>query len=145
MHPKNSNPPPDFELTPELLNDFIEVQRQKTLNDAKEIQMKQRQLEINAKYAERNLDHQVYYLSHKPAENRKTLARLGWVVGLLLIVVMGFLTTWICLGKEQFAYKFLQGTGYIITTGLGYWLGSKNKPLKNDKSNNGVNDAEIVG
>ena len=40
--PKNSNPPPDFELTPELLKDFIEVQRQKTLNDAKEIQMKQR-------------------------------------------------------------------------------------------------------
>ena len=60
MHPKNSNLPPDFELTPELLKDFIEVQRQKTLNDAKEIQMKQRQLEINAKYAERNLDHQVY-------------------------------------------------------------------------------------
>jgi hypothetical protein len=145
MHPKTSSQIPEFDLTPELLKEFIEVQKQKTLNDAKEIQIKERQLEINAKYAERNLDHQVYYLSSRPAENRKTLAKAGWVVGLLLVVVMGFLTAWICLGKEQFAFKFLQGAGYIITTGLGYWLGSKNKTLKHDKPNSAINDAEVVG
>jgi len=145
MHPNTSAQTPDFDLTPELLREFIEVQKQKTVNDAKELQLKERQLELNAKYAERTLDHQVFYLSHKPAENRKTLAKIGWIVGLLLVVVMGFLTTWICLGKEQFAYKFLQGSGYIITTALGYWLGSKNKSIKNDKANNGINDAEVVG
>lgn len=89
------------------------------------------------------MDHQAMYMSKRPAENRKTLTRIGWVVGLLLIAVMGFLTTWIFLGKDQFAYKFLQGSGYIITTILGYWLGSKNK--KEDKGDSNVNDAEVVG
>ena len=142
MHPNNSAQKPN-DLTPEIIRDFIEVQKQKTINDAKEIHLREKELELSARQTEKMMDHQALYLSRKPTENRKTLTRLGWIVGLLLVAVMGFLTAWICLGKEQFAYKFLQGSGYIITTVLGYWLGSKNK--KEDKDDDNVKDAEVVG
>jgi hypothetical protein len=142
MNQNTSAQKPNIDLTPELLRDFIEIQKQKTVNDAKDLQLKEKQLELGARQAEKAMDHQALYLSNRPAENRKTLTRLGWIVGLLLITVMGFLTTWICLDKEQFAYKFLQGSGYIITTVLGYWLGNKNK--KEEKGNASINDAEVV-
>lgn len=142
MHPNTSAQKPNIDLTPEILKDFIEVQKQKTINDAKELHLREKELELSARQTEKAMDHQALYLSKRPAENRKTLTRIGWVVGLLLIAVMGFLTTWIFLGKEQFAYKFLQGSGYVITTILGYWLGSKNK--KDDKGNSDVNNAEVV-
>lgn len=144
MNQKTSASKSNFDLTPELLKDFIEVQKQKTLNDARELQLKEKELEFGAKHAEKALDHQALYLSKRPSEDRKTLTRLGWVTGLLLIAVMGFLTTWICLGKEQFAYKFLQGAGYIMTTALGYWLGNKNRSKKEDRENDTTNDAVIV-
>lgn len=145
MHPNTSAQTPNFDLTPEILKDFIEVQKQKSLNEAKELQFKEKQLELNAKHAQRVMDHQVFYLTNRPVETRKTLTRLAWIIGLLSIIVMGFLTTWICLDKEQFAYKFLQGAGYIITTGLGYWLGTKNKDAKGGKDDNDINNAEVVG
>lgn len=143
MHPNTSAQKPNIDLTPEILKDFIEVQKQKSINDAKELHLREKELELSARQTEKAMDHQAMYMSKRPAENRKTLTRIGWVVGLLLIAVMGFLTTWIFLGKEQFAYKFLQGSGYIITTILGYWLGSKNK--KEDKGDSNVNEAEVIG
>jgi hypothetical protein len=143
MHPNNSAQKPSIDFSPEILKDIIEVQKQKTINDAKELHLRERELELSARQTEKAMDHQAQYLSKRPAENRKTITRLGWVIGLLLVAVLGFLTTWICLGKEQFAYKFLQGSGYIITTVVGYWLGSKNK--KEDKEDQNVNDAEVVG
>jgi hypothetical protein len=143
MHPNNSAQKPNIDLTPEILKDFIEVQKQKTINDAKELHIREKELELSARQTEKAMDHQAMYLSNRPTENRKTLTRIGWVAGLLLVAVLGFLTTWICLGKEQFAYKFLQGSGYIITTVLGYWLGSKNK--KENKEDDNVNEAEVVG
>jgi hypothetical protein len=143
MHPNNSAQKPNFDLTPEILKDFIEVQKQKTINEAKELHIREKELELSARQTEKAMDHQAMYLSNRPTENRKTLTRIGWVVGLLLVAVLGFLTTWICLGKEQFAYKFLQGSGYIITTILGYWLGSKNK--NENKEDDNVNDTEVVG
>jgi hypothetical protein len=57
---------------------------------------------------------------------------------------MGFLTVWICLDKEEFAYKFLQGAGYVVTTILGYWLGSKNKNKKEGKDDDEINNAEVI-
>lgn len=143
MHPNNSAQKPNIDLTPEILKDFIEVQKQKTINEAKELHLREKDLELSARQTEKAMDHQAMFLSNRPAENRKTLTRIGWVAGLLLVTILGFLTTWICLGKEQFAYKFLQGSGYIITTIVGYWLGSKNK--KEDKEDTNVNDAEVVG
>ena len=143
MHPNNSAQKPNFDLTPEILKDFIKVQKQKTINDAKELHLREKEMELSARQTEKAMDHQALFLSKRPAENRKTLTRIGWVVGLLLVAVMSFLTTSICLGKEQFAYKYLQGTGYIITSILGYWLGSKNK--KENKEDDNVNDAEVVG
>lgn len=144
MNQKISAPNSNVDLSPELIKDIIEVQKQKTLNDAKELHLKEKELELGARHAEKAMDHQALYLSKRPEENRKTITRLGWVVGLLLIAVMGFLTVWICLGKEQFAYKFLQGAGYVVTTGLGYWLGSKNKSKKEGKEDNEINDAEEI-
>jgi len=143
MHPNNSAQKPNIDLTPEILKEFIEVQKQKTINDAKELQLREKELELSARQTEKAMDHQALYLSNKPGENRKTFTRIGWVVGLLLMAVMGFLTTWICLGKEQFAYKFLQGSGHIITTIVGYWLGSKNK--KENKEDANENNAEVIG
>ncbi|OQP68096.1 hypothetical protein [Niastella populi] len=142
MHPNNSAQKPNIDLTPEILKDFIEVQKQKTINETKELHLREKELELSARETEKAMDHQAQYLANRPAENRKTLTRIGWVVGLLLIAILGFLTTWICLGKEQFAYKFLQGSGYLITTILGYWLGSKNK--KEDKEDPNISDAEVV-
>ena len=92
MHPNTSAQKPNVDLTPEILKDFIEVQKQKTINDAKELHLREKELELSARQTEKAMDHQALYLAKRPAENRKTLTRIGWVVGLLLIAVLGFLT-----------------------------------------------------
>jgi hypothetical protein len=83
MHPNNSAQKPNIDLTPEILKEFIEVQKQKTINDAKELHIREKELELSARQTEKAMDHQALYLSKKPGENRKTFTRIGWVVGLL--------------------------------------------------------------
>ena len=82
MHPNNSAQKPNIDLTPEILKEFIEVQKQKTINDAKELHIREKELELSARQTEKAMDHQALYLSNKPGENRKTFTRIGWVVGL---------------------------------------------------------------
>ena len=130
------------DLSPDLIKDFIEIQKQKTINEARQLQLKEKQLELTARQTERALDHQASYLSALPLENRKTITRIAWVTSLIIVIFLGFLTTWICLGKEDFAYKFLQGIGYVLTTAFGYWIGNKRR--KEKEATDKLDEAEIV-
>lgn len=48
------------------------------------------------------------------------------------------------MGKEDFAYKFLQGVSYVLTTAIGYWAGRKNSKKQGSDRNEAIDDAEIL-
>ena len=133
------------EVSPEIMRDLIDTQKQKALNEAKEIQLREKELELSARQTERSLDHQALYIKNLPAENRKTLASIGWLVGALILLILGFLTIWLFIGKDQFAYKFLQGAGYFLTTAVGYWAGNREKRRKSTSEEAaGITDAHVL-
>ena len=57
MHPNNSAQKPNIDLTPEILKEFIEVQKQKTFNDTKELHLREKELELSARQTEKAMDH----------------------------------------------------------------------------------------
>jgi hypothetical protein len=140
----SQNPQEDStpDLSPELIKDFIEIQKQKAINEARQLQLQEKEIELSANYAEKALDHHARYLLAQPVESRKTITRIGWVTSLIIIIFLGFITTWICMGKDQFAYKFLQGISYVVTTAIGYWAGSRRRKEKDTTDK--IDDAEIV-
>jgi hypothetical protein len=125
-----------------IVEQFLKTQHQKALNEAEEIKLKSKELDLHSRYAEKALDHQQKFLASKPSENRKTLTRIGYIVGGIVLLFLGFISFCLYLDKEDFAGKFLQVLSYVLTTGLGYYFGTlKNKKSNSDKD---IQEAEIV-
>jgi hypothetical protein len=144
MNQKVSVPGQIPDLPKELIPDFIEIQKLKMLNESKKLQLKEKEMDYVSKYSEKMLDHHIQMMNQGSLENRKSFTRLGLIVGILTLIVLGFLTAWICLGKEQFAFKFLQGMAYLLSTVLGYWIGIKSKARKSEKKQVAAEQAETV-
>lgn len=136
-------PQQNIDLSVEAVNQILETQKLKVLNEAREISLREKELEFTAKHAEKSLDHQAELLKKQPQENRKTFTRFFWVVGGLVFIFLGFLTLWLYLGKDEFAFKFLQAAGYIITTVIGYLAGNYEKK-KGNKANHKSDDIEDI-
>lgn len=142
---RNVRLPENFnDLSPEAITQLLEIHKQKALNEAKKLHLKEKQLDYGAKYSEKIVDSQVLIMNQRPIEIRKTFTKIGWVISMFVIVILAFLTVWIWMGRDEFAIKFLQGAGYLLTTAIGYWLGAKNRTKNVEKNESNFTEAEIV-
>ena len=139
---KPQSTPSGRNLPDAAIEQLVKTQYQKALNEAEELKLKSKELEVNARIAEKSIDDQSRIISSRPEETRKTLTRIAYIIGGFALLILIFLSLCLFLGKDDFAYSFLKGMGYVVTTGLGYWAGrQKGKKNGND---GGVPEAEIV-
>lgn len=131
-HPqKHSQRPAPVDLSPDIIKQFLDNQGQQLLIEAEEFKLRQKELELSARQSDKALDYQAKYFERLPSENRKTITRIGWIVGLAMVAILAFVTFWLYIGQEEFAQKFLGLMGYVATTALGFLGGRYTK--KKDK------------
>lgn len=110
-----------------LLAQFVEIQSQKLRNEARELQLKEKDIEFQARYAEKLLAHQAEIEKNRPKENRKSITRVAYIVIAIIIIILVFFAYCIQQNKEDFILKLIQILGYFATTALGYYFGKKSK------------------
>lgn len=146
MNPQNRQQPTQPQqpnLSPEIIQVYIENQKLDLLNEAQRIRIQEKEIEANAAYAKDNLKEQAEFLRRKPGEERKTLITMAVILLVFVILLMGFVIYCLSINEREFIYKILQGLGYLVTTGLGYYFGQRNK--KKDKTASAdITDAEVV-
>lgn len=71
---KNTNSQqPNKEVPTHLIEVWVETQKQQVLNQAQELRLKEKELEVNARLAEQQMTLQAGLLKDKPAQQRKLL------------------------------------------------------------------------
>lgn len=141
----NNNPPTKQQIDPASLTKLIQTQHQNALNQAEQLKIKQKEVDHQAAYAQQLLKYQAEHIKSIPSENRKTYTRIGWIVGLGGLLIMGFLTFWLYIGQAEFAKSFLHGLSYLATSALSFWLGRKST-RRGDKTSpdDDPEDAKVV-
>ncbi len=142
----SSNPIKTPELSPEFLQEWIYNQSQQARNEAANIALREKELESNARLAEKAMDYQAALLKSKPSETRKTATRLAWILGFMTIIFMVFFILLLQFGYERFAEYFIKGLSYVGVSIGSYFFGKKAKS-KTDNNGSGtdfIEDADVV-
>ncbi len=139
-NPKQNNQ--SVNLSDESFKEFLAVQKQKVQNEAKDLHLREREMDHSAKLAAQSLQLQAEHLKSKPGELRKVLWTFGSIGLLSLLIVMTFLAVCLYLGKDDFANTFWTGITYVATTLFGFLVGRKSKKIKG--SNNRQPEAEVI-
>lgn len=124
----NHTPPVDEKL----LAQMIEAQILKTKNESRELDIRSREVDHQAEYANNYLKVQAELLKNKPSENRKTMTRMAYIIGGFVLMFILLIVACLFLNKDVFLITLLKGVGYVITTLGGYWAGTKNKGDKKE-------------
>lgn len=135
---------PPQDISPDLLQHWIETQKIKALNETKEIQLREKELEFSAKNAEKAMDLQAKHLASLPSEGRKTMTRMALIVGFIILIFLTAVTIWLVMGKEQFANDFLKGISYVVTSILSYLIGKAQRGKKNKQQVDDTEDAHVI-
>jgi hypothetical protein len=131
-------------LTPKLAEKFLETQKQQLLNEATELRIREKEIDINARLGEKSMELQADYLKAKPSENRKTITRFAYIVGGLTLLIFALIFGCLYLNKEDFLITLIEKVGYVVTTGMGYWFGKKSNEPKNKTIDDEIEDANVV-
>jgi hypothetical protein len=138
---------PNNQLPANVIEQFLKTQHLNAMNEAEEIKLRSKEIDLQARFAEKSLEIQAQIISNKPSEGRKTVTRLAYIIGGFLTIFFSFVGYCLYIGKDQFVLQFLQIIGYFITTALGYYFGrTKTKNEKSDSQSitSTISDAEIV-
>lgn len=143
MAKPNQGSGPGRNMPDHIIENFLKIQSQKIQNEAKELGLREKELEASAKYSEKVLNHQADFLKSKPKEQRKTATRYAYIGAGFLVVFLLFCGYCLSIGKEDFVITLIQIVGYFATTALGYYFGRKSKPDPS-AGNDSTQDAEIL-
>jgi len=125
---------PQPPMDKKLLAQMVEAQILKTKNESRELDIRSKEVDHQAEYANNYLKVQAELLKNKPYENRKTMTRMAYIVGGFVMLFVLLIMVCLYLNKETFLITLLKGIGYVFTTLGGYWAGTKNKQDKKDIS-----------
>lgn len=134
---------PPAPLDAQTIREFIKIQQQQAHNEAKELEIKSKEVDNSYKFAMKSLELQAEYHKSRPGEARKSLktfANYLIVSGVIFLVFCGFCIHY---NQTEFLFKFLQGLAYIVTTIVGYFIGKK-QSSKAGKNNDDNGDVEII-
>ena len=127
-----------------VVEQFVQTQYQKALNEAEEIRLRSKDIEHQADYAKKLLDYQAQITSNHPTEHRKTVTRYAYIAAFGLVLIFGFLYLCLAMGKDQFITKFLDISSYIIVSALSFYFGRKSANTKNDESGAKTQEAQVI-
>jgi len=121
-------------INEKVLAQMLEVQLLKAKNESRELEIRSKEIDHQAQYANNSLKHQAEFLKNRPNENRKTMTRFAYIVFAFVVLFVIMVSICLYLNKEAFLITLLKGFGYVITTLGGYWAGKKSKHGKNSES-----------
>lgn len=137
----SNNPQP---IDPNLIRSWIENQRQELQNRHTELDLKAKEIEANKSLALKSLELQGNILKNHPKEFRKTITRVGYIVGAVILLIMGFLSYCLWMGKDEFAKSVLHISVYLVSVLASYWFGRKNGKNEAAVRNNGNGEAQVI-
>lgn len=133
------------DLSPETIQLFIETQKLKTQNEAKELEIRLKEMELNAKLAEQSMTYQNEYLRRRPHEHRKSLTRICYILIGLALVFFAFLGFLLYMGHKEFAEKFLSGLSYVVVSVLSFFAGKRKSNSSGSKTeSDNTTDADVI-
>ena len=141
-NPQGGNPKKP-EVNAELLNKFLEVQKQEVLNESKRIELRKQEMNLNTKLAERSIDAQLTVMQFQPAEKRKARQQIFWFSAFVIIIILAFLSGCLYLDKEDFAKYFLGGVFYLASIAISFYVGRKSKK-NSGKEGEDIPDVQVV-
>jgi|GEM_PF-1630512 len=146
-NPQQQSAVEEQEKLPEVSERFWEFQIIKAKNETQELRLREKELDLSSKQGNKIIDYQAKLLQSHPTEHRKTISLyLNYLLAFVSIFIV-FLDICLYFEKEDFAWKFLQVSGYVLTTGLGYYFGRRSIKIKKEDekySSSDIEDAEIV-
>lgn len=125
---------------PALVQQIIELESRKLANQVQQYALREKELEHNARIAEKSLDYQAQYLQGKPVQDRWTIALIAGSAILLLGLFFFFIVYLVDHGHDDFAKGVLLLLSHTLV-GLGaYKAGNK----KTHDSGQPFQEAEVV-
>jgi ABC-type dipeptide/oligopeptide/nickel transport system permease component len=142
QQPKNQ---PPTQLDPSVIKAIVEQQGQKLQVELQRLKVDEKRLDQDARLAEKSMQYQAEFLKAQPSENRKTLTRIAYVVGGIVVIFLSFLGFLVYTGNKDFADSFLKFITYLVTSIVSFWIGKKSVSQKSSKNNSSdIEDAEII-
>jgi hypothetical protein len=122
---QNSTQQSSKDLPVHVVEQIIETQKQQLILQAQELKLREKELDVNAKLAEKQMAIQGELLKNKPSETRKTFKSAAIFIIVFLLVFLGFFGYCVETGHEEFATKIFGYLMYGVTTVGGYFAGKK--------------------
>lgn len=113
----------ESEFSPEIVKQFLETQQQKLVVDAKNLALKEKDLEYQSQFAENLLEKQHDLLKGKPKQDRLTIITWGSVIFLILIAFAAFVLILLNMGKDSLVNLILLWIGRIVALIVTFVLG----------------------
>ena len=141
---QNSSQQSNKDLPVHVVEQIIETQKQQLLLKTQELRLREKELDVNAKLGEKQMNLQAELLKAKPSESRKNFKVVGWFVIGFFALFLFFFGYCAQMGHEDFAIKVFAYIMYGVTTIAGYWAGKKSAQKNDNKKQDGIEDADIV-
>lgn len=141
---ENTSRPSNGDLPVHVIEQIIENQKQQLFLQSQDLKLREKELEVNSKLAEKEMTFQADLLKNRPGETRKTIRIITIAVISFVALFLLFFGYCIYSGHESFALKIFGYIMYGVTTVAGYWAGKRTKGKQLAPRNNEMTAAEIV-
>lgn len=143
---RSSNTPQQSgkDLPPHVIEQIVENQKQQLFLKSQENKLKEREMELNAKLAEKQMGFQADILKQRPGQQLNYLRWGGLFVVIVIILFASFFIYCLQFGHEDFALKVFGYLMYVIVTLGGYWAGRKAEQRKQVKKPEEVSQEATV-
>ncbi|GEM_PF-3558027 len=127
-------------MSPDVIKQFVEVQKLKIQNETKELFIREKEIASNEKLALKSMELEAELLKNRPHDMRKNITRLAYIFCAILLIILLFICWLIHSQNKDFAVQFLDKASYVVTAAISFYFGRKSKSQKKDKetSNNSV-------
>lgn len=141
---QNSSQPSNKDLPIHIIEKVVETQKEQIILQSQELKLREKEIEINAKLAEKQMNIQAEILKNKPAESRKSFQTVATFITIVFILFILFFMFCVYTGREDFALKIFGYFMYLVTSVVGYLIGRKSVQYKPDNKGDDVEDATVV-
>lgn len=138
---QSSQPQP---ISPELLQTLLANQQQEAQNEANRIRLREKELDLNARFAEQSLKANTEYISKtKPNQDRKTFGVIAGAAAFFMISVMVFVVYLLNAGERDIVISVLKGIGWLASVVASYFVGQHKSNKEKTESGNSPSAEEV--
>lgn len=138
----NRNNPNKNKLDVSMVQEFLEVQKEKISVEKYELELKKQHIKEQAALARQSLTIQEKLLEKAPKEKRKDRNQILIFSTIIILIILGFSAFCLVYEFEEFLTYLIGTLSHLGVLFLGYYFGIQNKKSKDENSE--IQDAEII-